>query len=122
MFKKFQITIWAGVTGDTAIDPFSNNCEIRIYKIVHQKKICRILNINTYHLCSYSSSGNGKITKANDIELIDMTPQTILETDKTFEAENQANFEGRTVRYDELFNSDVVFLFVAKRRYRANFL
>ena len=97
LFSNFNVgnldtTLWVARESGGSI-----NCERRIYKI-HQKKICRILNINTCHLCSYSSSGNGKITKANDIELMDMTPQTILETDKTFEAENQATFEGRTVR------------------------
>ena len=61
-------------------------------------KVCRILNINTFHLCRHSSSGNGKITEANDLELIDVTPQSILET-YTFEAESQSNFKDRSVRY-----------------------
>ena len=51
------------------------------------------------YLSSSYSSGNGKINKnGQDIELIDMTPQTIVETDKSFENENQENFEERRVR------------------------
>ena len=48
---------------------------------------------------SYSSSGTGKIAKPNDIELIDMTPQTIVEAEKSFQTESQTNFENRRVRY-----------------------
>ena len=64
-----------------------------------------IKNLSTWLLndplsSSYSSgNGHGKINKnGQDIELIDMTPQTIVETDKSFENENQENFEERRVR------------------------